>query len=302
MKDKLLTSFLFAAMVLALASTAVATTKWYVNGVSGSDSNNCLSSTTACKTIGHAISLSASGDSVRVAAATYTENVTIGISLSITGSNAATTIIDGGGAARVVTISSATAHVTVSRLTIRNGHLSNPFPKGAGIYNVGTLNITNSTVSGNTASAECEEFCPVMGGGIYNHVGATMTITNSSITGNLASSGCTQGDCAAEGGGIWNGGALTIDGSTLSGNTAHSLLRGLNDGFGGGIFNTGTVILNNSTLSGNNAAEDGGGIANQGGVSINNCTFSGDAAETGGGIWSFSTTTVQNSIVANSSS
>jgi len=86
MKDKLLTSFLFAAVLLALASTAIASTTWYVNGVSGSNSNACTSSTTACKTVGHVISLAASGDSIRVAAATYTEHLTISISLKILGS------------------------------------------------------------------------------------------------------------------------------------------------------------------------------------------------------------------------
>ena len=72
MKDKLLTSFLLAVF-LALGSTALATTTWYVNGVSGSDSNFCASPTTACKTVGQAVSLAASGDSIRVAAATYKE-------------------------------------------------------------------------------------------------------------------------------------------------------------------------------------------------------------------------------------
>ena len=61
MKDKLLTSFLFASMFVTAASTAMAATTWFVNGVSGSDNNNCMSSTTACKTIGRAISLAASG-------------------------------------------------------------------------------------------------------------------------------------------------------------------------------------------------------------------------------------------------
>ena len=87
MKCKLLTSFLFAVAVMALGSTAVATT-WYVNGVSGSNNNNCLSPTTACKTIGYTISLAASDDSVMVAAATYTENLTIGVSLKVIGSGA----------------------------------------------------------------------------------------------------------------------------------------------------------------------------------------------------------------------
>src|SRR5438445_808830 len=53
-------------MALFLAPTAVASTTWYVNGVSGNNSNTCTSPTTACKTIKHAISLAASGDSIIV--------------------------------------------------------------------------------------------------------------------------------------------------------------------------------------------------------------------------------------------
>ena len=48
---------------------------------------------------------------------------------------------------------------------------------GGGIYTVvGTLTVTNSTISGNTASR---------GGGIFNN-GGTVTITNSTISGNTA--------------------------------------------------------------------------------------------------------------------
>ena len=119
MKDKLVTAFLFAALFVALNSTATASTTWYVNGVSGSNSNACTSPTTACKTVGHAISLAASGDSIRVAAATYTEHLTISVSLKILGSGAKTTILDGGGTGRVVTISSP-AHVTLNGVTITN--------------------------------------------------------------------------------------------------------------------------------------------------------------------------------------
>lgn len=67
-------ALLVLALFSALAPVAFASTTWYVNGVSGSDSNPCKSLTTACKTIGHAISLAASGDSIMVAGATYTEN------------------------------------------------------------------------------------------------------------------------------------------------------------------------------------------------------------------------------------
>ena len=53
MTHKLSTTTLLLS--LFLAPTAVASTTWYVNGVSGSDSNNCTSPTNACKTIRHAV-------------------------------------------------------------------------------------------------------------------------------------------------------------------------------------------------------------------------------------------------------
>jgi hypothetical protein len=66
---------------------------------------------TPCKTIGHAISLASSGNTVKVAAATYTENLTISVSLKVIGEGAKTTIIDGGRTATVVYISSTSAPV-----------------------------------------------------------------------------------------------------------------------------------------------------------------------------------------------
>src|SRR5215471_10602748 len=96
MKSRFSYNRLLLTLLLALAPSAMASTTWYVNGVSGSDSNDCTSATTACKTIGHAISLASSGDSIIVAAATYSERLTIGKNLSILGSGAPTTIIDGG--------------------------------------------------------------------------------------------------------------------------------------------------------------------------------------------------------------
>ena len=82
---------LLGTLLLALAQFASATT-WYVNGVTGNDTNNCLSPTSACKTIGHAISLASSGDSIMVAAATDSENPTISKSLKIISSRISTTI------------------------------------------------------------------------------------------------------------------------------------------------------------------------------------------------------------------
>lgn len=149
------TTFTVLALFFALVPFALASTTWYVNGVNGSDSNNCLSPESACKTIGHTISLASSGDSIMVAAATYSESLTIGFSLNVIGADASTTIIDGGGVSRVIGISSGA--VTLSGLTIRNGAVVGNYygGAGAGIFNSGTLTVIASTITGNLASATC---------------------------------------------------------------------------------------------------------------------------------------------------
>jgi hypothetical protein len=303
-------SLLRLVFLLALSQVASATT-WYVNGVSGSDSNNCLSATTACKTIGHADSLAAAGDSIRVAAANYNESLSINISLVILGSGATTTIIDGGASTRVVTISNTAAHVTLSNLTIRNGKATS----GAGINNSGTLTLTNSTVSGNWAPIPCIPLGLVClsrgtasGGGIYNS--GALIVSNSIISGNHAGSYCNANPCSAFGGGIYNRGTLmTIKNSTLTGNsagTACSTSLSCAVGVGGAFYTVGTVTLNNSTVTGSMAYRCsgvcggmGGAIVNgSGNLALNNSTASGNSA---GGIFNTGTATLQNSIVANNS-
>jgi len=238
------TSLRVLLLSLALAPAALASTTWYVDGVNGNDENNCLSSTTACKTIGHAISLASSGDSIMVAPATYTENLTINFSLKVIGSGAKTTIVDGGGVNKVVTIFERNADVTLANLTIQNGNGNGT--TGGGILNAGRLTFNNSTISGNSA---------VDGGGISNE--GTLTINNSTISGNAAQ---TSGALAVYGGGVFNeyGGVLTINNSTVSGNNA----SGGKGGFGGGISNAGTITISNVTFSGNGASVQGGNIDN----------------------------------------
>lgn len=312
MTSKLLTSLLFAAVFLALGSTALlATTTWYVNGVSGSDGNRCLSSTAACKTIEHAISLASFGDSIQVAAANYYESLSIGISLVILGSGASTTVIDGGASSRVVTISNG-PHVTLSDLTIQNGKASS----GGGINNSGTLTLTNSTVSGNWAPIPCIRFfvfCEIRagtasGGGIYNS--GALIISNSVISGNHAGSYCNANPCSAFGGGIYNRGRLMIKNSTLTDNSAGTACNTsihCQVGVGGAYYMFGgTVTLNNSTVSGSSAYRcsgacggTGGAVVNgSGNLAMNNSTVSGNSA---GGIFNGGTATLQNSIVANNS-
>jgi hypothetical protein len=280
MKSRKLTCVV-ALILFAAVPTVLASTTWYVNGVSGSNLNNCLSTTTACKTIGHAISLAHSGDTINVAAATYYENLTIGVSMNLIGT-AAATIIDGQCLNTVVTIPTMSASVLLSNLTIRHGCAPNAglVSYAGGISNHGTLRILASTILQNTASIGYVGQGVVSAGGIANS--GTLTISNSTLTGNMAKISCRT-RCAARGGGISSGGTLIINNSTISGNVAYLGSCSVDCiAYGGGIYSGGTLIINNSTLSGNTA----------------NRSFGGGA---GGGIYNDAgTVTVKNSIVANS--
>jgi hypothetical protein len=291
---------------------------WYVDGNNGLDTNDCKTPQMACVTIGHAISLAASGDSIRIAAATYQEALSVPFSLTFIGASAATTIVDANGSDTfmpVFSISNTSAHVSVSNLTMQHGYAP---VRGGGVYNVGTLTISNSVVTLNAA---------FHGGAIYN--GGTATIRNTIVTSN-GTDGTHQASCGAIenrgamtitnstlagnsnaptnytwGGAICNySGVMTINGSTLSGNTSN----GVNYGGGGAIYNQTTLAINNSTFFGNTASGGGyggGAIYNSGGtVKIASSTFSGNttAAQQGGGITNAGgTVTLQDTIIANSS-
>jgi hypothetical protein len=249
MKTRSCSSILvITALLLTQAPIALAATTWYVNGVGGSDSDNCKSSLTACKTIGHAISLAAAGDSVRIAAATYAEHLTIVTSLELIGAAASSTIIDGTGTGRVIEIPAGSV-VTLANVTIRNGSPQIAFGVfGGGIVNNGTLTINSSAVSGNVAFATRSAY----GGGIWNNRG-TLTINNSILSGNTA--GCGTLGCNAGGAGINNSlGIVTINNSTIAGN----IVRAHGPSQGGGILNAGGLTISNSTISGNGANEGGG--------------------------------------------
>jgi len=283
-----------ALLFLAIVPVAQASATRYVNGVSGNDSNNCMSSETACKTIGHAISLASSGDSIIVAAGTYPESLGISTSLNVTGSSASTTIIDGQATDTVVSISSMKAQVILSNVTIRNGGLGT---YGGGIYNSGTLTIVSSVVSGNLAGGLRGQ--RGHGGGIYNS--GRLTINNTTISGNRA--GCGN-YCSGQGGGIFNdsSGSLIIENSSITGNSAGATLS---VAYGGGIYNSGRVAINNSTVGGNTASfGQGGGIYNNTSASmgINNTTISGNTATQygkGDNLFNVGAVVIQNSIVAN---
>jgi predicted outer membrane repeat protein len=149
---------------------------------------------------------------------------------------------------------------------------------GGGIdnRNGGTVAVTNSVISGNTAYYR--------GGGIYNSPDSSVRLTNSTVSGNRA--------VVDPGGGINNRGTLVLVGTTVADNLAHD---------SGGIRNDGTATIRRSTISGNRVelrTEGAGGIGNRGELTLVNSTVSNNVARSyGGGIRSEGTLTILSSTV-----
>ena len=274
-----------------------------------------------------AIASAASGDTINFnltfpATITLSSTLTISTNLTISGPGASNLAISGGGAVRVFSNGSCLsspppcsgATVTISGVTIENGRGDHG---GGGVFNSGTLTVSNSTLTGNSATNANG------GGAIYNDLGA-LTVTNSTVSGNSATA---ISGASASGGGIFTyHGTLTVNNSTLTGNSTsapagdfgggissfgssvtvtNSIVTANSASYGGGIDNMiGTLTLTNSTISANSALY-GGGVFNSGDGTavVTNSTISGNSASYGGGISNGnSTLTVKSMIVANTSS
>ena len=240
------------------------------------------------------------GDTITVPAGTYTITIAgageelnatgdydILKSVAIVGAGSSSTFINGGGLDRVFHIDpvgqgfGTVVSVSIAGVTITGGLATGVY--GGGIHNFGTLTVTNSIITGNTATGS------VYGGGIFNYWGSatSLSITNSTISGNSAGAG---------GGGIYAGGTITITNSTITLNTA--------SGHGGGIqTGGGTLVIIDSIISSNTALAGydyvGGGIYNEGGTtSITNSSITGNTANRGGGIFNSDRVTVTNSTIS----
>ena len=222
-----------------------------------------------------AMANAASGDTINFSLAypatiTLASTLTINTNLTISGPGASNVAISGNNAVQVFSIGGGIT-VNISGVTIQNGSAPG-YTYGGGFENGGTLTLSNSTVSGNSATYDV--------GAIYNY--GTLTLSNSTVSGNSATYAV---------GGIYNPGTLTLTNSTVSGNSSS---------FGGGIYNQGTLTLSNSTVSGNSAS-DAGGIYNYGTLTLTNSTVSGNSSSFAGGIYNQGPLTAKNSIVANNS-
>ena len=152
--------------------------------------------------------------------------------LTIDGSGQNITI-DGAGTYRILIVNSG-ATLSLNGLTLAHG-VQVPYNRGGAIWNRGTLNVTNSTLSNNNAST---------GKAIYNDYG-TLTVTGTTFSNNTGNGDGVIGNGDGNNG---NGGNITITNSTFSGNSAPASR-------GSCIFmDLGTLSITNSTFSGNSSS------------------------------------------------
>ena len=186
----------------------------------------------------------AKGDTIQFAPSLHGATINLGSTLDINKDlaidGAGSGITVNGGGNRVFVIEQGVS-ADINALTITGGATTG-ISNGGGIYNKGDLGLTNSTVTGNSATSG--------GGGIFNAPLATMTMSSDTVNNNTA---------ASLGGGVDNFGTLTIINCTIAANNAN---------LGGGIANNAILNLVNSTVASNTvtgAGADGGGIYNGGG-------------------------------------
>ena len=196
---------------------------------------------------------------------------------------------------RVFNFSAPGQTLQLDGLTVTGGRTMRGANAGGGILVVGSVALTNSTVSGNSTAGYV-----AYGGGISAFNGS-VTLTNSAVTGNstggedssgggifafgggnysvtlinsMVSDNSTAGEIAHGGGINAIEGDVTLTNSTVSGNRTAG-----GDARGGGIrVYRGNLTVANSTVSGNSTAGDrayGGGInAFEGSVTLTNSTVS----------------------------
>lgn len=237
---------LFCPLLLATMGALPYVSVAAVNGLCVNPPEGTMGCATMYLMIGDAVAMAAPGDTITVYPGTYTENLFLNRDLILAGVGAV--IVNGGERGSVLVVNSGvTTRVSGIMLTNGGGYLPQADALGmvgGGIYNLGTLTVTNCTVANNHVSGSSGG----NGGGIYNT--GTLTIVNTTVSGNAALG--TMG--SGQGGGLYNmSGLVTVVNSTIVGNSAA--------GGGGAIANSAGMALINSTITGNTAMIGTGGIA-----------------------------------------
>lgn len=186
-------------------------------------------------------------------------------------------------------VNSATRALIANSAIAANSAITN----GGGIFSMGQLSLTQTTVNGNVAGQN--------GGGIY--ITNALILNASTLSGNTASTGYGGGvylyagqyafisastlisnGAGVRGGGIYSEGYLSVTQTALTGNSA---------GSAGAIDNAaGTEELNAVTLTGNQASAYGGALYNDGTLRLFNTNASGNSAYQGGVLYNVTDATL----------
>ncbi|MBN9524013.1 hypothetical protein J0H58_36800 [bacterium] len=235
-----------------------------------------------------------------------TGTVTLGgtqltLSDDVTIAGGGTVTIDANGASRVFEVEGG-ATVSLSGLTVTGGSVGAASSGGAILLTLGTLTVTDCTLTGNSADAGG-------GGAIMNSFAntGTLTVTGSSFTGNSAVIGgtirggnVTVAGSSFTGNSTQSGGALSIFSSTVTDSTFAENGATIQ---GGAIFCEafGPLTVTRSTFTDNTSG--GGGAIAAGELTVVASMFSGNTARIGGGILAAggSSTTVTDSTFAGNS-
>jgi len=240
--------------------------------------------------IAPALAAASDGETISIAAGTYSGGFTVDVSVKLAGAGADQTIISGGGPVLTIGQIFAASEPTVSidGVTITGGVTrsspeSTPFtgkdgvwaagggveiPPNAGFSGGATVTITNSVITGNlvapTATQPFGPPCP--GGGNCPFAGAfgggidswgTVYLANTTVSDNRvgSASGLSLLASDAEGAGIRSWLAdLTISNSVVNGNQAAAAApNGRFAGPGGIFFGGGTLTITNSSVASNSA-------------------------------------------------
>ena len=195
-------------------------------------------------TLREAVATAAAGDVIAVPAGSYDVSlgaIAIDRNLTIVGEGAQHTVIVGNSPPRRVFTVEAGASVGISDLSISRNLATT---SGGGIRNDGTLTLTDCWLR--------DAFNPLdTGGGALRN----------SVTGILTVERCTISDNLSEfAGAALNEGIMTIESSTITGNS--------NAFFAGGLINGGEMTVNGSTIAGNIAVFQGAGNVNNFGTFV----------------------------------
>jgi Zn-dependent metalloprotease len=252
----------------------------------GSDTNTCKTTTDPCATIQAAVYKAAYGAKVNVAVGTYTSTSNIVVALAqriiLSGGwdttfehQVGVSTVDGENMRPGIKVVWSDVYCVIDHFQIQNGKSD----QGGGIYNNGTLTITDSIIQNNSVINGFYGVSSIGadGGGVYNSSSGSLTINNSEIKDNTAVFIGSIG-AGGDGGGIYSlGNDLTINNSTIEGNSA--TFSGLNPemgGDGGGMVVHGNVVIRDSTIK-NNYSSRGSGIASSAtSLSISNSLITGN--------------------------